>query len=153
MVDWIGVLIGVFALIVSGIAIWRSHKASKKEQSVDTYSDLDSLYLEVLKIGMENPKFRNKKMTSKYKTAFKGDDRLKYEVYAYIVWNACETVYDRTKGDDENWKTWEPIIVEENDLHRQWFDDNTTKADDEHPAKFKQKFVDDIKESFDPPSS
>jgi hypothetical protein len=121
----IGILSGV-ALIVSLYTYFRS----KRER---TYADLDSLYLEFLKLGMEYPKFRNPKYTIDYKNEFQDENELyKYETYAYIAWNICETICDRK--DEALFKTWKPVIVAENKLHRKWFDNP------ENYHKFKERF-------------
>lgn len=158
MADLAGIVIGAIAIGVSLFAVFFSHKAAKNRQRSAAYADLDSLYLDVLKIGMQYPDFRAKEKTCNYEDELK-DRLIEYETYAYLVWNVCETVYDQTEGKGENWKTWKPVIVEENSLHRQWFDDNTKwfdktdKADYKNPPKFKSAFVKRINEEFGPPSN
>lgn len=108
-----------------------------KVQHHKTYTELDNLYFEALKLGMQDSRFRDYDYTSSYKTRFSGGDRIRYETYAYIMWNICETAYDNTRKDASNKKTWEPIIREENRLHRAWFRDSTTVTN----IKFKTEFV------------
>jgi hypothetical protein len=90
-------------------------------RSAWTYRDLDFLYLEVLKIGIENPRFVNPKLTNQYPLAFEGEERLRYESYAFLTWNVCETIFDR-RTDEELYQTWLPILRVENKRHRRWFD-------------------------------
>jgi hypothetical protein len=99
--------------------------------------------MQILKLGMDNPRFRNPKYTHGYKEKFRDEDELfRYESYAYIVWNICETVYDRGQKDENLAKTWLPIVGAENKLHREWFDN----AENNH--KFKDEFIAYIKETF-----
>jgi hypothetical protein len=110
-------LIAVWALIVSR----RTAKIVDAEKS---YADVDSLYLEVLKLGLSNPDLREKDKAKVYETAFKGVDSSRYDAYAYIVWNLCETIYDRCTSDGNLWATWRPVIKYENELHRAWLKNN-----------------------------
>lgn len=131
------ILMGMFsgsAIILSIYTYYRS----KREQS---YADIDSLYMEILKLGMEYPKFRNLKYTVNYKNEIKDEDELnRYETYAFITWNLCETIYDRK--DKELDETWRPVIEAENKLHRKWFDNQ------ENYHKFKDKFREYIQNNF-----
>ena len=52
--------------------------------------------------------------------AFSGDQKIKYELYAFMCWNFCETVFD--KQDKELMKTWAVIIQSESQLHAKWFE-------------------------------
>ncbi len=102
----INIIIGAF----SGFALILSlytYYYSKREK---IYADLDDLYLELLKLGVQYPKFRNPKYTKNYKESFKNEDELiRYETYAFISWNICETIYDRK--DEALFETWKPVIV------------------------------------------
>lgn len=129
----IGMLAGI-AIIISFYSFYKS----KREKS---YADLDNLYLELLKLGIQYPKFVNLKYTFNYKNAFKDDDELhRYETYAFISWNICETIYDRK--DEVLFETWKPVIVAENKLHRKWFDNP------ENYHKFKDRFREHIQNNF-----
>lgn len=57
---WVGIVSLIFSYVAIIISIYTYLK-SKREQ---TYGDLDSLYLELLKMGIEFPKFRNPKYTN-----------------------------------------------------------------------------------------
>jgi hypothetical protein len=73
--------------------------------------------MKIFKIGIQKPCFRDPDM-SNYKTKLK-DDKNKLVTYetCFLVWNMCETAYDRKKID----KTWRPVIEEEKRLHLVWF--------------------------------
>ena len=134
------IVLGCLATIMSGIAIVVSLLVYHWNRNTSSYSDLDALYMGVLKIGIENPDFRNEAKTTK--GVFEGDDLVKYETYAYMVWNVCETVYDRTGGRGGNWKTWKPIIEAEYRLHGKWF----MKEENHH--KFKEEFIGFVEKEF-----
>jgi hypothetical protein len=103
--------------------------------------------MEVLKLGIENPYLRDPQITQNYKKSkdeihnplnihYKQNDderekAMRYEQYAFMVWNICETVYDRKKVD----KTWYPIIKTERKLHSKWL------QEPENTCKFKPEFT------------
>jgi hypothetical protein len=130
----------VLLAVLSGVAISVSFYTFYKSKRERSYADIDCLYLELLKLGIQHPKFVNPKNTSNYKNAFKGDELSRYEIYAYISWNICETIYDRK--DDILFETWKPVIVAENKLHRRWFDNP------ENHHKFKDRFRDYIQNNY-----
>lgn len=124
-------------IIIAGasiIALIISFYTYLKTRVEVSYSDLDLLYLELLKLGIKYPKFVNPEYTKDYLNKFKDkDDLYRYNEYAYMSWNICETVTDRCK-DDFTMETWKPVIATENKLHRKWFDNP------ENFHKFKEKF-------------
>lgn len=89
--------------------------------------------MELLKLSIANPKFVNPDLTRDYKEYFKENDLLAYQQYAFAAWNIVETIVDRRKVEDLG-ATWDPVIKEENRLHRAWLND----PDNEH--KFKNHF-------------
>ena len=130
----------IVVCVFSGIALFISAYTYYKSRREGSYADLDSLYLELLKLGIEYPQFVNGKNTNNYKESFKGGDFFRYETYAFISWNICETIYDRQ--DDVLYETWRPVIVAENKLHRSWFNQP------ENHHKFKDSFRDFIQKEF-----
>jgi hypothetical protein len=118
------------ATILAAIAILLYIILWYKDKRNNSYDVFDTTYLEILKTGMDNPTFRNPTLTSDYQNAFSENEKIKYEIYAFISWNFCETIFD--KGDEELMKTWSVVIETENSLHRKWFDhpDNTGKFKD-----------------------
>jgi len=95
------------------------------------YGELDRLYFDLLKIAYENPEFITPKCLQKQQAA-------KYDIYAFMVWNFLETIYDRCQRDVNLQKTWYPIIETESQLHREWF------SQAENRQKFKHEFWDFI---------
>jgi len=123
----------IVTIVLSAFALGFSIYNFYRSRTVAMYQDLDRLYLELLKLGIANPGFVNPSLTRDYKKNFEGDKRLQYELYAFMVWNVCETIHDRRdiKGF---FRTWECIIKVENDLHRDWFDS------EENRCRFKDEF-------------
>ena len=128
------------ATVVAFAAYLSSLRNARELDRQKYYSDLDSLYLKVLKLGVTHPNLIDPAKTAAYEQKFTGDDLYRYNAYAYIAWNVCETIYDTCKHDRKLWKTWEPAIRAENLLHRRWLLNNQ--------AKFKQSFLDYVK-SYD----
>ena len=105
------------------------------------YAELDRVYFDLLKLGLERP----------YLVEFpKSPDPEKareYDAYAFMVWNFVETVFDRTQGWSKRRlrETWYPVIAAENALHRAWFDVP------ENRVKFKAHFCRFIESRFPSP--
>ena len=100
------------------------------------YAELDRVYFELLKIGLERPEL----LTYPTSPASASPDPAKareYDAYAFMVWNFVETIFDRCQGWSKRRlrETWYPIIAAENALHRQWFELP------ENRRRFKQRFV------------
>ena len=130
----------VVSIVLSVLSLVISIYTFKKNVEFKSYSDIDSLYMDALKLALDHPEFRDPEKTSRYKEAFTDKKQLlAYETYAYIVWNICETVYDR----DEDKKTWYPVIDAERRLHLAWF------SNPENHHKFKKEFRDFIQNEFD----
>jgi hypothetical protein len=129
----------ILAITLSGIAIILSVYNFNRAKAVTLYQDLDRLYLELLKLGIINPNFVNPGLTQDYPNKFTSDQRLQYELYAFMSWNICETIYDR-KPNKKFFKTWECIIKVENKLHRKWFDM------DENHCRFKKEFIEYVRQ-------
>jgi hypothetical protein len=95
------------------------------------YAELDRVYFELLKIGLERPELLS------FPTTPNRDRAREYNAYAFMVWNFVETIYDRCQGWSRRRlrETWYPIIAAENAVHRQWFDLP------ENRCRFKDSFV------------
>jgi hypothetical protein len=125
-------VVGSVSTLLSAIAILLYILLWFKEKSDNNYEVFDNTYLEILKTGIEHPLFRDSSFTSTYKQSGMREEVIRYEIYAFICWNFCETLYD--KGDEELMKTWSVVIDTENALHRTWFDQP------ENAPKFKEEF-------------
>jgi len=125
-----------FTLRISILAIIFSFVTWIKSRNDTTYDVFDITYFDILKVAIDNPSFRDCALTSNYLDAFNDEERRKYEIYAFICFNFCETIYD--KGNRNLTKTWKPILAFEIQLHRCWFEKN------ENSANFKKEFRDFI---------
>jgi|ERR1043166_5015830 hypothetical protein len=122
------------AIIVS-ISVYRKNRA------VNVYSNLDAMYMDLLKLSIENPSFIDPSRTKDYQSGFKDDDLRRYGQYANIAWNICETIVDR-KDDKKNFETWKPVLLFESQLHKSWFEDESNQI------KFKQRFRNYVRDSI-----
>jgi hypothetical protein len=139
-IEFWNLIVSSTATILAAIAILLYIIIWYKDKSSNSYDVFDATYLDILKTGMENPSFRNPSLTKLYFSSFSGDERIKYEIFAFISWNFCETIFD--KGDKELMKTWSVVIDAENELHRKWFDNP------ENSKKFKESFRYFISENY-----
>ena len=128
-------IISSISTLLSGIAILLYIVLWYRERSHNNYDVFDSTYLEILKTGIEFPELRDIEYVSGYKS-LGPIDKSRYETYAYICWNFCETIYD--KVDKDLMKTWSVVIDAEKTLHIEWL------QQPENQVKFKREFIDYI---------
>jgi hypothetical protein len=102
------------------------------------YAELDRVYFELLKIGLERPELLS------YPASPDPAKADQYGAYAFMVWNFVETIFDRCQGWSKRRlrETWYPIIAAENALHRAWFELP------ENRRRFKQRFVRFVEERY-----
>ncbi len=105
------------------------------------YAEIDRVYFELLKIGLERPELLT------YPSSPASPDPAKasqYGAYAFMVWNFVETIFDRCQGWSKRRlrETWYPIIASENALHRAWFEAPDNRR------RFKQRFVRFIEKQY-----
>jgi hypothetical protein len=107
------------------------------------YAELDRVYFELLKIGLERPDLLS--FPASPDPAKAGQ----YGAYAFMVWNFVETIFDRCQGWSKRRlrETWYPIIAAETALHREWFEVP------ENRRRFKQRFVRFIEAQYPMPSA
>jgi hypothetical protein len=101
------------------------------------YAELDRVYFELLKIGLERPELLTYPTSPTSPASPDPAKAGQYGAYAFMVWNFLETIFDRCQGWSKRRlrETWFPIIAAENDLHRGWFELP------ENRRRFKQRFV------------
>jgi hypothetical protein len=90
--------------------------------------------MDLIKEGLKYPNFWVEEKTQNYCYSFSGEERSRYEVYALLAWNICESVYDRKKIDE----TWLPAIKTQKRLHFKWLEDNNDR--------FKREFMNYIRQ-------
>jgi len=98
------------------------------------YSDIDRLYFSLLSLAIDHPNFVDPAFTNDYENKFKGEEKTRYELYAFNAWNICETIVDR-KDDKLTFESWEPVLALESTLHQKWF------VTDSNGNRFKLEFV------------
>ena len=103
-------ILALFALIYSVVTFRKTIRASH-------YAELDRMYFDILRIGIEKPYLRIPEVNRPK------DQEAEYDAYAYMVWNFLESVHDRCLADRELCSTWYPAIDVENRLHSEWFHD------------------------------
>jgi hypothetical protein len=101
------------------------------------YSQLDSMYLSLLKIGVEKPYLRTPE-------GLVGKEAGEYQSYAYAVWNFVETLRDRCEDDQTLKDIWAPVIATEYELHGSWFYGETRPYWAKEAPKFRLQFADFI---------
>ena len=108
------------------------------------YAEIDRVYFELLKIGLERPELLTYPMSPTSPTSPDRATASQYGAYAFMVWNFVETIFDRCQGWSKRRlrETWYPIIASENALHRQWFELP------ENRRRFKQRFVRFIEKQY-----
>lgn len=108
------------------------------------YAEIDRVYFELLKIGLERPELLTYPTSPTSPTSPDPAKASQYGAYAFMVWNFVETIFDRCQGWSKRRlrETWYPIIASENALHRVWFElpDNR--------RRFKQRFVRFIEKQY-----
>jgi hypothetical protein len=107
------------------------------------YAELDRVYFELLKIGLERPELLS------FPASPDPAKASQYGAYAFMVWNFLETIFDRCQGWSKRRlrETWFPIIAAENALHRGWFDLPQNRR------RFKERFVRFIEAQYPTPRS
>jgi len=134
--DILTALLAAASILALILSVLNSREIDRQK----CYSDVDRLYLKVLELRVWHPNLADPARTADYQNKFDGDEFLRYDAYAFIVWNTCETIYDTCKNDKHLWKTWEPVIRSEAALHRSWLSDNQ--------GKFKRVFLDYVGSSY-----
>ena len=122
IISTVGVIV---AVAISGAAIIMSNKTAQKQTHDTAYTDIDEQIIDFLKTAVEHPDLRDPVKTKNYRVAFEGDDKIRYEAYANICWNVCEAIFDKMlndkkMSDKKTRATWEPVIIAENNRHREW---------------------------------
>lgn len=130
------VVTGLMSLIAVGLSIYTF----SIQRGDTSYADVDKMYADLLRISLQDPDLRVfDKTATFYKLSDKDPSRVKYETYAFMVWNLMETIYDRQKDRRGRFRlseTWIPAMIEENRLHYTWFKHNLRLFKDEF-----QRFV------------
>lgn len=125
---WMSLIIAIVSVFIAFFSMILSMYNYKVTRNDSSYSDIDTQYVELLKLSLEEPDFRNYSKTTNFYKLDKDDDfKKKYTIYAFMCWNLVESIYDQQKDRKGRFKlseTWIPIMFEENRLHYSWFKHN-----------------------------
>jgi hypothetical protein len=134
MLDILNFIVGSTSTLLSAVAIYLYIVLWKKDKTDGSYDVFDSFYKDILFKGMEHPELRNPTYTKDYQNKFSDNELVRYETYAFLTFNFCETLYDR--GNENLLHTWQDVIFVEMHLHSNWLN---------HPdnqKKYKKEFLD-----------
>ena len=108
---------------LAGTALLYSMIAYTRTLKISHYNELDKAYQTVLNIAFQNIYLvKHELITTK-------EQQDKYDIYAFMVWNFLEAIYDKCMKDKHLKETWLPILCVEGRLHYKWFirEDNSDK--------------------------
>lgn len=124
----IGAMAQGTASILAIVALIYSMTTFRKSLQASHYTELDRMYFDLLRLGVEKPHLRNLQAE---RTA---DQQAEYESYAWMIYNFLETVNDRCAGNAGLCETWHAAVDAEDRLYGRWLD-----APENH-HKFKANF-------------
>lgn len=89
VLDSITIVVDSLAMVAALVAIGVSLYTYYKTYDFYRYQELDNMYMRILEIGIEHSSLRDRSKTKDYENNFKDQEKIRYENYAYIVWNFC----------------------------------------------------------------
>lgn len=122
-------LMGVIATTLAIFALIYSMRTYRKTMQIVHYGEIDKMYFEILKEALAKPHLVRQSIERDV------EQETEYNIYAFIVWNFLESIYDRCMLDAELKKTWFPIIQAERKTHFGWI------QQEENRTKFKEDFL------------
>lgn len=135
----------IATVMIAVCSVLPNMRAMALNSRFSHYSELDRMYNELLRCGIEYPSLRGRWTA----LTFEDDDaRGRYEAYAFMIWNFVETVHDRCEEDDRLCGTWAPIVGAEFALHHRWFRRETEPYRTRGAPKFCVQFCDFIWRGF-----
>jgi hypothetical protein len=88
------------AFIAAGALIW-SVMTYVRSASMSHYGELDRMYADLLRLGIEKPHLRRGHDVKR-----DSDQEDEYFTYAYMVWKFIEAVHDRAFADKTGYAAW-----------------------------------------------
>lgn len=122
-------IMGIIATMMAVFALLYSMKSYRKTMQIVHYGEIDKMYFEILKEALNKPHLVRKGIIRSE------EEEVQYGIFAFIVWNFLEAIYDRCMLDNALKITWFPIIEAECATHREWI------QKPENRAKFKSEFL------------
>ncbi|MDQ1337271.1 MAG: hypothetical protein QG617_238 [Campylobacterota bacterium] len=130
-------IMGIIATMMAVFALLYSMRTYNKTMQIVHYGEIDKMYFEILKEALAKPHLVRQNIVRSE------EEEVEYGIYAFIVWNFLESIYDRCILDDGLQKTWFPIIETERATHLAWI------KNPQNRIKFKDEFLNFIdKENF-----
>jgi len=121
----------IVSAFVAILALLQTARSFRDSVNNINYTELDNMYLELLKMAIDKPYLRQP--DSIYKNPqFKTNREREYDIYARMIWNFLETIADRCDNDRHLEDTWHPVIQDEGSVHKQWIR--------QEPKGFSKKF-------------
>lgn len=125
-------IMAVIATLMATYALLYTVKTYKKTMQVVHYGEIDRMYFDILKESLGKP------YLSRSNIQKDEDQEQEYGIYAFIMWNFLEAIYDRCELDRDLQKTWYPILEAESDAHKPWLEKDGNRK------KFKNEFLEFI---------
>lgn len=122
-------VMGVIATMMAVFALIYSMRTYNKTMQVVHYGEIDKMYFDILKEALAKPHLVMQNIERSK------EQDVEYELYAFIVWNFLESIYDRCMSDDALKTTWFPIIGAESQIHLSWIKNPKNRI------KFKDEFL------------
>lgn len=130
-------IMGIIATVMAVFALLYSMRTYNKTMQIVHYGEIDKMYFEILKEALAKPHLVRQNIVRSE------EEEVEYNIYAFIVWNFLESIYDRCMLDNGLQKTWFPIIETERATHIAWIKNSQNRT------KFKDEFLNFIdKENF-----
>jgi len=136
-------------LVFTYITYRKQVRENERQRSLQHYHAIDVFYFQILRMAVNHPYVRSKEFIEKWAKPDSSKPintyrRARYDLYAFIVWNFLETIYDRCQTENNSlWQTWEPIFLQDGKLHLAWFEK------EENMKNFKEIFIDDVCKTFE----
>ncbi|MDD5373864.1 MAG: hypothetical protein PHO62_10625 [Sulfurimonas sp.] len=123
----VSAIMGVIATMMAVFALLYSMRSYNKTMRIVHYGEIDKMYFEILKEALAKPHVVRQNIVRSE------EEEVEYGIYAFIVWNFLESIYDRCMLDVSLQTTWFPIIEAERATHLAWIQNpqNRTKFKDE----------------------
>ncbi|MGE0809825.1 MAG: hypothetical protein AB7N69_04335 [Immundisolibacter sp.] len=109
----------VIGAAVPILALWHAARSFRKSVNNINYTELDGMYLELLKMALDRPYLRQPESIYRNPQLATNQQR-EYDTYARMIWNFLETIADRCLVDRSLQDTWYPVIQDEGLIHREW---------------------------------
>lgn len=122
-------IMGIIATTLAIFALIYSMRTYRKTMQIVHYGEIDKMYFEILKEALAKPHLVRKNIERS------SEQEVEYDIYAFIVWNFLESIYDRCMLDTDLQKTWFPIIEAERKIHLTWIQEHDNRT------KFKTEFL------------